>query len=371
MGLGFTVSVGIRLVAMGWSLRTFARLRDWRAASVSVLVALLLAQAILALVGTAADDTETPNLLDVSSSLLVSLSALLTVVVLDRGLVAAKKPATEKPAPDKAALPDSRQLVRLDRLASIGALTSTVAHDMSNPTHTLQMSTELFQRAWVDVEPLLDERYSRDSSLRVAGVRYADLRKDLPQLFEDFRGGLARIKNVVSTLRSFSRAPADDEMRPVDVNEAVRNAVQRIGNRVRTSTSDLTEPLPLVDGSLQQLEQIVLNLLQNADEAMTEERATIRIATRVEGDPQRVVLTIEDKGCGISKGDQERILEPFFTTKQDSGGTGLGLTAASLIVSEHRGTLAYDSDVGRGTTMSVSLPVSVVGNVAGGETHDG
>jgi polar amino acid transport system substrate-binding protein len=114
--------------------------------------------------------------------------------------------------------------------------------------------------------------------------------------------------------------------------------------------------LPPVPGSFQRLEQVIINLLQNACQALTDRTRGIFISTALADKGDHVVVRVQDEGAGITAEDLARIREPFFTTKQESGGLGLGLSISARIVEEHGGTMRFTSQPGAGTTVEISLP---------------
>jgi polar amino acid transport system substrate-binding protein len=115
---------------------------------------------------------------------------------------------------------------------------------------------------------------------------------------------------------------------------------------------------PVVMGSAQRLEQVVINLVQNACAATIERSRPITITTRISSGNTHGIIEVKDHGTGIEKADLDRIALPFFTTKRDKGGTGLGLSVSQKIVEQHGGTMAFESTQGSGTTVTVSIPLA-------------
>jgi polar amino acid transport system substrate-binding protein len=145
----------------------------------------------------------------------------------------------------------------------------------------------------------------------------------------------------------------------VDVNQVVRSAVTLTRSRLDKATHRLevsiTDDLPAVRGSFQRIEQVVVNLILNACDALPSPGRAIRIGTRG-GRNDGVELFVEDEGTGMDARTLSRIRDPFFTTKRNSGGTGLGVSISDGIVHEHGGTLDFQSEEGRGTLVTVELP---------------
>jgi signal transduction histidine kinase len=120
------------------------------------------------------------------------------------------------------------------------------------------------------------------------------------------------------------------------------------------------ENIPKIKGSNQQIEQVIINLIINALQALSDRKCGIRIFTSFDKKTNSVMIEVIDEGKGMSEGLLERITEPFFTTKHDSGGTGLGLSISYAIIKEHKGSLEFKSEPGKGTTAYVRLPVNNV-----------
>jgi polar amino acid transport system substrate-binding protein len=122
---------------------------------------------------------------------------------------------------------------------------------------------------------------------------------------------------------------------------------------------DLARGLPPVRGSFHQLEQVVMNLVTNGCQALGTRDRSVSVATLLEAEEEAVIVCVSDEGEGIPPENLDRILDPFFTTKRDEGGTGLGLSVSYRIVKEHGGQLAFESEPGRGTTARLSLPADL------------
>jgi len=144
------------------------------------------------------------------------------------------------------------------------------------------------------------------------------------------------------------------------VNMAVKAALNLLGNQIHkfteSFTCELDEGIPEVVGSLQQIEQVIINLTMNALQALPYKRCGVHIGTFYDTSANQVVIQVRDQGRGIPPDMLRRIMEPFFTTKQDMGGTGLGLSICYSIVEKHQGTIDCESTLDQGTVFSVRLP---------------
>ena len=236
----------------------------------------------------------------------------------------------------------AEQMARVDRLVALGTLAAGVAHEIQNPAAIAQASLEALERV-----------------LKSADID-AGLRARALALVADARGGSDRVSSIVRELRGFSRP--DDERRPVDVSDVLATA-QRMTERVLADRARLVvtrRNVPPVLGNRGRLEQVFVNLLLNAAQAMPngDVEANV-IALDVGRDGDMVEVTVRDNGRGIAADHLRRIFDPFFTTKPAGEGTGLGLAITHTIVTQLGGTITVESEVGKGTVFRVRLPVAV------------
>ncbi len=262
---------------------------------------------------------------------------------------------------ERAAEAQRRQLMQADRLAALGTLVAGVAHEISNPTSSITVNAPVVRDLWSGVLPALEAYQEEHGDLAVGAVAFDVIRESVPTLLDDIAVSAARIDAIVKSLKDFARrdAPAMDEA--VDINEVVRSALTLTRNRIQKATLDLavdlSDGLPTVQGSSQRIEQVIVNLILNACDALESTSQGIRIATALT-DNGWITITVADEGAGIPSELLDRIRDPFFTTKRDSGGTGLGLSISTGIVEDHGGTLELTSEEGHGTAATISLPTN-------------
>ena len=262
-----------------------------------------------------------------------------------------------------------RQIVQREKLASLGELVAGVAHEINNPLNFIEGN--LFHlrehaRALTSALDAYEDLVRKEAGAlapRVEELRAAlDLPfviEDLPQVLEACEEGVSRATAIVKDLRSFSRT---DSGKPseIDLSASIDAAVNLLRGRlsgIQVVRDD--EPLPPIQCLEGRISQVLVNLLSNAADAIEQRGGggTITIRTRLLPDGERVLLEVEDDGCGIPESELERIFEPFFTTKEVGRGTGLGLSISYGIVTGHGGTIRVRSQVGRGSTFAVELPV--------------
>lgn len=241
------------------------------------------------------------------------------------------------------------QLIRADRLASMGMLAAGVGHEINNPLAYVIENVEFARQRIMELEAHLD-----------VGVNRVDA--DLTELNEALAGaaeGAERIRIVVRDLRNMCRA--DDAPRGlIDVRDVLDSATTMLRNQLRFRGRVDRElgPVPLIDASSARLGQVFMNLIQNAAHALPEggaEQNWIRLVTRTDA-AGRAVVEVHDSGAGMTPEVQARIFEPFFTTKPAGVGTGLGLSISHSIVTGLGGEIKVASEPGRGSTITVTLP---------------
>ena len=154
---------------------------------------------------------------------------------------------------------------------------------------------------------------------------------------------------------------ASDMTQSVDINAVLISAISLLSNVIMKSTNHFSveygKNLPVLRGNFQRFEQVIINLVQNACQSLPDERKGIFASTSYDEKRRSIVVKVEDQGTGIPSENLSHITEPFYTTKSDSGGLGLGLSISSRIVKEHGGTLTFTSEPGKGTKAEIVLPM--------------
>jgi polar amino acid transport system substrate-binding protein len=207
----------------------------------------------------------------------------------------------------------------------------------------------------------------------IGGMRYTEMRDRIPRLFSGITDGSNRIKQIVEDLRDFVRRDASDMNQSVDVNAVLKSATSLLSNMITKSTSHFSvkysEKLPLLKGNFHRLEQVIINLIQNACQALPDIRRGLSLSTSFNEKTSSIIVKVRDEGIGIPLEILPHITDPFFTTKSSSGGIGLGLSISSRIVKEHGGTLTFTSEPGKGTTAEIILPVLQANHTSKGATE--
>jgi len=253
------------------------------------------------------------------------------------------------------------QLMQTDKLASLGQLVSGIAHEINNPNTFIRGNVLIVQEAMKDILPILDE-YARDAkNLQIARLNYDVFKSNIPILLEDMAQGTNRIKAIVEGLRKFAKRDDGVLNDEVDLNEIIQSCLRLVANQIGRKAKvklQLDGNIPKVKGNFQRLEQVVVNILINASQAIETKMGSIVVSTlHMEKDKENL-LKISDNGKGIDAKTLKQIFDPFFTTKRNQGGTGLGLSIAYGIIKEHKGRIEVESKQGSGTTFSLYIPVS-------------
>ncbi|MDD2967615.1 MAG: transporter substrate-binding domain-containing protein [Desulfovibrionaceae bacterium] len=286
-------------------------------------------------------------------------SALLKKQVKMRTL-ALEQEVTERKKTEECLLQSQAQLVQADKMAAIGTLASGVAHEINNPNGLLLLNLDFLRHAMHDIRPLLEEKFASEGDFLLGGMPWSRLRATLDQLLDDTVSASERIRTIVDDLREFVRKDVLEKNHLFDINTSVETALRLVHAIIKKSTDccnvTLAQNLPPIQGSSQKIEQVVINLLINACQALENKQQKIHVETALSPDGTCVLFSVHDTGRGVPAENISSLCDPFFTTKREHGGTGLGLSISDTIVKNHGGTMTFISAQGKGTSVLVSLP---------------
>jgi len=278
------------------------------------------------------------------------------------GAIVISPDITERRKAEEEASEQREQLIRAQKLATIGALVSGVAHEVSNPNNALLLSATALSRTLPDLLEAFDSAAPAGSGPSMGGRPYKDVRAEIAEQMDVILRAARRIKGTVDELKDYARSENRTKMEGVDVNTVVKGACSLMGATIRRATErfslELADSLPPVLGNARRLEQVVVNLISNSCHALEDKRQALSVKTSFDPALRRVLVSVKDGGRGIPPGDLARIKDPFFTTRHDTGGTGLGLSVSDKIAASHGGSLEFTSEAGKGTTAVLLLPAA-------------
>lgn len=261
----------------------------------------------------------------------------------------------------------NEQLLQSEKMASIGQLAAGVAHEINNPVGFVTSNITTLGQYLDDLIELLNayaeaEKKITDNDVlnNIKSIKdridIGYLKKDIVELLAESTSGVQRVKKIVQDLKDFSRVDST-EWEWVDIHNGIESTLNIVNNEIKYQADVIKEygPLPEIECVSSQLNQVFVNLLVNAAQAM-EERGTITIKTGLE-DNENIWISVSDTGSGIPEDVAKRIFEPFYTTKPLGKGTGLGLSISYGIITKHGGRFELDSKEGQGTTFKIILPI--------------
>ncbi len=263
-----------------------------------------------------------------------------------------------------------KQIIQQERLASLGQLAAGIAHEINNPAGYLYGNSQTLADYISSYDRLINlyrlsltvpsdgEEQRREILRRIEEmereVDFDFIRNDLQSLIRDYRQGIEKIAQIVKGLKTYARKD-EERKEEVDLNDVMEDALQLVGNRLKYIGSIETKPgfLPPIRGNKNQIEQVIVNLLINATDAVDREKGRISLVSYERN--EEVFLEIADNGCGMDGDTQRKIFEPFFTTKE--AGTGLGLSISLDIINSHDGKIEVESEKEKGSLFRLSFPV--------------
>ena len=252
------------------------------------------------------------------------------------------------------------QAIRNARLASLGVLAASVAHEINNPNSAIQFNNAILMRTWGDIPSVL-RRYSENiNQFSLGGMPAEEAMEAIPRLMTGIERSTKRIKKIVGNLKHMARQDKGGMEQNVNIGDVIQAAISILQNQVKKFTDfchlDAGGDLPLIRGNAQQLEQVVINILLNALQSLPDRSRRVHLSTTIDETRENLLILIHDEGVGIDAEVLKHITDPFFTTKDTSGGTGLGLSISADIINNHGGKIFFDSKVGEGTLVTIKLP---------------
>jgi PAS domain S-box-containing protein len=242
------------------------------------------------------------------------------------------------------------QLIQSEKFSAIGRLSAGIAHEINNPAGYMISNLSMLKDYWPKVRALWKEVPGADEALMY-------ILHDIPAMIEETLEGALKIKEIIGDVMEYAH-PDRGEQRLTDLNKVLEKSIVLVWNELKYKCrlDKQLEGIPLVSCNPNQMEQVFLNLLLNAVQAVTTGEGEISVKSRQDGD--EAVITICDNGAGIAAEYLDRIFEPFFTTKESAMSMGLGLAISYSIVTRHHGRIEVESVPGKGSTFTISLPAA-------------
>ncbi len=262
---------------------------------------------------------------------------------------------------EKALRRSQDQLIQSQKMEALGSLVAGMAHEINNPTSLIMFNLPIVKRVWKDTLPWLKRAFRQEKPVEFGGYRIDFLERRLEPLIEDMEMAANRISKIVKDLRNFSRRSQVRDKAAVDVNAAVAAALRLAQTTMRNSgvelSLELADDLPRIQGNLTAIEQVALNVIINAIQAIDHDEGRIHIQTRHHPSEGTVAISVRDNGRGIAPEMADKLFDPFVTDKQGQGGTGLGLAVSYNLVEAHDGRIAFADANGGGTVFSLTFPI--------------
>ena len=265
------------------------------------------------------------------------------------------------------------QLIQTEKMSGLGQLVAGIAHEINNPISfvygNLKYADDYMQNLMklIELYQNTDKNSAKDIDYYIEEIDLEFVKDDLPKLFKSMREGATRIRDIVLSLRNFSRSD-EQGIKFVDIHEGIESTLLILehrfkaqSNRPQIQITKKYDKLPLVECDANQLNQAFMNIITNAIDALASQNQqhfpNIAIHTELL-ENNWVAIHIQDNGIGMNQAVQSRLFEPFFTTKPIGKGKGLGLSIRfQIIVEQHRGKLWCDSTLGNGTKFTIQIPV--------------
>ena len=253
------------------------------------------------------------------------------------------------------------KLIQTNRMTSLGLLISSIAHNINTPNGAIKLAAQHLVSSWRDTIPILEHVAAEEGDYYLGGLPYCVAKVEIGQAIDSILNNAHRVERVIQDLRTYNLGGRSELHPTFSINRMVDEAITIIRAHGRqgeiTITPTLSPNIPDIRGNQYQLEQVVVNLLLNAMQAMSNNKGVVTVATEYSSDSGQIRIIITDRGDGISPEDQKQLFNPFFTTRIDKGGSGLGLYISKYIVTEHNGYLTVESEYGVGTVATVYIPV--------------
>jgi len=255
------------------------------------------------------------------------------------------------------------ELIQKEKLATLGLLVSSLTHEINNPTNYILFNVPILRDYLGAMLPIVREQAAGRAGFEIMGMSGDAFQEDILKLLTNIQNGAERIQVTVAKFAGFSKKRTCDMKVPVDPGDPIEKAVSicrhEIQRAIRTFEVDVAANRPTILVDPWALEQVIINLLINASQVADKQDSRLRLDAYTENNGgNRFTIEITDNGCGMDEETRKKIFFPFFTSKKDGKGTGLGLYIVKGLIEEMAGRIEVRSESGKGSTFSISIPVN-------------
>ncbi len=254
------------------------------------------------------------------------------------------------------------ELIQQEKLATLGLLVSSLTHEINNPTNFIVFNVPILRDYLGAMLSIVREQAACRPGFEIMGMSGDAFQEDILKLLTNIQNGAERIQATVAKFAGFSKKRTCDMKVPVDPGDPIEKAVSicrhEIQRTIRIFEVDVEENRPTILVDPWALQQVIINLLINASQVADKQDSMLRLNAYAENNGgNRFTIEITDNGCGMDEETKKKIFFPFFTSKKDGKGTGLGLYIVKGLIDEMSGRIEVRSEPGKGSTFSISLPV--------------
>jgi len=253
-----------------------------------------------------------------------------------------------------------KRIIQHEKMASLGILVSSIAHEINNPNNFISFNMPILKNYIKEIMPIVDSYYEEHPDKEICNMSYAYFREDIFKLLENIEHGSNRINTFVSRLKDFSQPIDRNREELIDLKSVIEKVLflfrAELAGKVKTFIVNIPENLPRVWSDPSAIEQILVNLLANALQALENKGSKIELSVEVHNNwLNNTILEVKDNGCGMDEQTIQKIFDPFFTTKPRTKGTGLGLYVTHNLVEGLRGRIEVESEPSKGSIFRVIL----------------
>ncbi len=254
------------------------------------------------------------------------------------------------------------KLFHADKLISLGVLAASVSHEINGPNNVIVNYSNLAENILKALAPILDNYYKKNGDFLIGGYNYLEYNEIIKKIFTGINEGTKRISQFADDFKNFSKNHGlNEKPQQININDIISSSIELLQGLIKKSTSNFItnfdNKIPLLNGIYHKLEQVFVNLIQNACNALDSKSKEIKVTTRFLEEKKVIEISVEDQGAGINSKNLEFITDPFFTTRLEKGGTGLGLYITKNIITEHKGNINFFSKKNEGTKVIITLPI--------------